>query len=88
MSRKFKDDSDAQFFFIMFLMVIIFIIIVVTWKYIMVKAPDMNSEEGRCQAFCAGIGVKSLGYSKDKVPLQCFCDNPPVPPNEKLLRRP
>lgn len=88
MSRKFKDDEDAFFLFLIFFVLISMLIIYISWKYIIVEAPNLNTEEGRCKAFCAGIGVKSLGYQKNTMPLTCFCETRPVPPNERMLKRP
>jgi hypothetical protein len=85
-SDKF-DENDWQFYLIAFLILIFCLVIYVAIKFWWIKAPDLETDSGRCEAFCAGIGKMALGQGRE-LPLTCFCDYPPTPIDKRMLRRP
>ncbi len=87
MQQKF-DDEDWQFYFILFLAFLFIALLVVAFNFLLVRAPDVRSPKGRCEAFCSGVPGKIYIGHGNGVPIDCFCDYPPTPPNEKMLRRP
>lgn len=81
------DDNEWQFYLIIFLIFIFCLVIYVAIEFWWIKAPDIETPQGRCEAFCAGLGKELLGIGKGH-PLECFCNYPPTPIDKRMIRRP
>lgn len=82
------EHDDNQFYMILFFIILFFLILYVAVKFWWIRAPDLDTQAGRCEAFCAGISKMAIGVNKERLPLECFCDYPPTPIDKRLLRRP
>lgn len=81
------DDNEWQFYLIVFLLLLFLLIFYVAVEHWWIRSPDLETDKGKCEAFCAGLGKELLGHGKRK-PLDCFCEYPPTPVDKMLLKRP
>lgn len=90
MRQGFKDSSDAQLYFMIFIGILIALLFVVAYKFLIIKSPDLNTPQGRCEAFCAGIPAsKLIGVIEEPGEfLKCLCQNRPPRVDKIYIRRP